>query len=655
MLYAKVVVGLPVDGPFDYSVPSNFSKSIKEGMRAWIHFRAKRVLGYVVRLTKETSIQKVKPILDIIDDSPILDKNMLLFTRELSNYYGCSWGEAIEAALPQGVKKGRLLPAMGKLAILAPAPCVSVSKRVLLDMPSNEILLIHDWDRVCRWDIYVKEIKAVLAIHKSVIILLPDKKSVLKIKKIIETEFSCSVGVLYRQQSYELIEWANTREGKFDIILGTRSSVFAPVNNLGLIIVDEEQDTAYKQDQVPHYHAREAAFIRINIEKAKLILGSTLLSLESFYLAKKGFSNTLKVDDEHPLDSLGTIPEFAEGRSRTIKYISLPKKGDFPEVKIIDMRHTPHNFRQKNIILSKFLEDCILKTQEAKGKTLLFLNRKGFATIVSCRHCGVILKCPRCSINLVYHFQDNILNCHSCNYKMEAPKICPSCNSGYMRYMGAGTEKVESELARIFPQARVKMADNPKNLDMENTDIFISTKSIIKEAVYNFDLIGILSIDNSLNRIDFRSTEKTFCLLIGILSLTDKKVIIQTNLPKHYCLRAIENKDIHMFYEEELKERRQLKFPPFKHLAIVKLRGSNEERVKKISADLFNKLKKINKDKGINIVCVNPGQPEKLRGNFYWQILIKANSPFKIVKFLKLHLKSLPHSGIIITIDVDPL
>ena len=631
MLYAKVVLGLPVEGPFDYSVPAHLYKKIKEGVRVWIQFRDKRKLGYVIKLTRETNIEHVKPILEIIDDSPILDKNMLLLTKELSDYYGCSWGEAIETALPESLRKGKKITN-------------NIEERKALKHKYNEdVTLIHDLDGRARWDIYLSQIKDTLNNNRSVIVLLPDINSVLKAKETIAASLGISPGLLYRKQPQELEEWQKVKESKFNIVIGTRSGIFAPVSNLGLVIIDEEQDTVYKQDQVPHYHAREIAFMRIAIEKAKLILGSALPSLESFYLAKKGKIN--------PSSTLGIDAE----RSRSIKYTLLPKIRDYPEIKIIDMRQEQRYFKQRNIILSKYLQDCIIQAIDTKSKILLFLNRRGFATFASCRNCGMVLKCPRCNVNLVYHFEDNILNCRYCNFKMPPPLICPSCNSAYIRYLGTGTEKIESELSRIFPQARIRRLDNLQNVDIEDSDIFISTASIIKKTNYNFDLIGILSIDNSLNRIDFRSTEKTFGLLVGLLALTKEKVIIQTSLPKHYCFRALENKDISMFYDEELKQRKQLKFPPYQHLCLVKLRGEKENRVKETSGALFNRLNKYSKNKNINVVSVNPGQPAKLRGNFYWQILIKAGSPLKIVKFLKLHLKKFSHSGIIVTIDIDPI
>ena len=625
MLYAKVVLGLAVEGPFDYIVPESLYKKIKIGVRVWINFHTKEALGYVVKITKKSNIKNLKSILEVIDEAPILDKNMLLLTKELSDYYCCSWGEAIETALPEGLRKGKLIPNIQE---------VKCTKR----HDSAEINLLHDLDGRARWDMYITQIKEALDNDKSTILLLPDINSVLRAREIIKTRLNCSLGVLHRKQPRELEEWIKIKRGEVNIVIGTRSSIFAPVNNLGLVIIEEEQDESYKQDQVPHYNAREVAFMRANIEKTNFVLGSTSPSLESFYLTWK----------------------------HKIKHTFISRKRDFPEIKVIDMKQQHLNFKQRNIILSKYLEDSILSALDSpatagsrilreKGKILLFLNRRGFATSISCRHCGVVLKCPRCNINLVYHFKDNILNCHYCNFKMPVFTICPNCNSGYIRYSGTGVEKIESELSRLFPQARIKRLDNLKDLDINEADMFISTKSIIKQTGLNFDLVGVLSIDNSLNRIDFRASEKAFGLLVGLLGLTEGRLVIQTSLPKHHCFQALENKDVNIFYDEELRQRKQLGFPPFKHLGLVKLRGKNEARVKEVSNALFKRLDRHNKDKNIKIVSVNPGQPSKLRGKFWWQILIKSNNAKKISKFLKIHLKDFSHSGIIVTVDIDPL
>jgi len=576
------------------------------------------MLGYVVGVVSKTDIAnvKLKPILEVIDDYPLLDRDMLSFTRQLSCYYGCSWGEAIEIALPQALRRGKKI-----------AQDIQISENIQhKDKP--QVTLAHILEREARWASYLDSIKETINNHKSVIVLLPDITSVLKVKEAIVANLGILPKVLYRKQPKETEEWMKIRQDKYSIVVGTRSAIFAPANNLGLIIIDEEQDTAYKQDQVPHYHAREAAFMRINIEKARLILGATAPSLESIYLA----------------------------RQEKIKYTFHAGASALPEVKIINMRSQQYSFSKRDIILSRSLQDAIIQALNAKGKILLFLNRRGFATWATCLHCGMVLKCPRCNVNLVYHFKESILNCHYCNFKIPAPKICPECNSGYIRYLGTGTEKIESELSRIFPQARIKRLDNAEDLDISSADIFIASQAIIKETESQFNLIGVLSIDNSLNRVDFRAAEKTFALLVCLLGLAKEKLLIQTRLPQHYCFKALENKEISIFYDEELKYREQLKFPPYRHLCLVKLRGKKEGRVKTVSEDLFNKLVKFSKkNKSIKIVAVNPSQPSKLRGNFYWQILIKGSSPLGIVKFLKLHLKNFKHSGIIVTVDMDPL
>jgi primosomal protein N' (replication factor Y) len=618
MLYAKIVFGLPVEGPFDYIVPQALQKQIRAGQRVWVSFGNRRLMGYVVGLSRTTNIKNLKPILELLDTAPIINKNMLLLTKEVSEYYCCSWGEVIETALPLAIRKGRKITQIQR-------PEKNRLKGRLI-----EPTLIHDSGTKERWSIYLEAIKNVLSQNKSAIVILPDRETVFKAKEIIQshTEHTGSeLVVLYRNEPGEFKEWLKILEGKVKIVVGTRSSIFAPAVNLGLIIVDEEQSSIYKQDQVPHYHCRQAALMRAKLGKTQLILGSSSPSLEAVSLA----------------------------RQNKIKNIFIQRSEEnFPEIKIIDTSYLSTGFKKKNKILSKTLEGAIFSALNTKGKILLFLNRKGFATFISCRNCGAVLKCPRCNINLVYHFKENKLSCHYCNFKMDPLDICPNCNAGYMRYSGIGTEKIESELSRIFPQAKITKYDPQKKFDINEADIFISTQSIRKETECDFDLIGVLAIDNSLNRTDLRSSERTFSLLIDILKLTSKKMIIQTTLPNHYCFKALLDKNINIFYDEELKYRKQLNFPPYRHLGLVKLRGKNQERVKKVCSGLFNKLSSSG-NKAVDILSFSPAYPAKLRGNFYWQILLRSNNAKRMSKFLKTYLKNFSHSGIIVTVDIDPL
>ena len=612
MLYANVVLGLPIDGPFDYLVPPDLGNKISVGTRVWVNFRNKKEVAYVVGLNTKTKIKKLKEIAALIDGAPILDEAMLALTQSLAQYYCCSWGEAIEAALPDELRKGKAV-AVGSIPSL-PAGAPSGAGKDAVDEEGKRALralFVQGADRI---PVYLREIKKVLAAKESVIILCSNIAAVERIKEIIQRSLGQEVFIAFRKQPKELEVWEKIRQANYCVVAGTRSSIFSCVNNLGLMIIDQEEDSVYKQEQVPHYHARQVAFMRAQLQGSRVILGSHCLSLESFYLLQKG-----KLDLE-----------------------IIPLKTAYPLVKVIDLCRLAYAERKNKSMFSKFLVDAIQLALAEKGRVLLVINRKGFATTVACQNCQVALKCPRCNINLVFHFDDEELKCHHCNFKMPVPKICPHCNAGYIKYFGLGTEKVESELARIFPQARL------------GQDIVVATSAVINHPELNFDLIGVMAIDNSLNRVDFRAAEKTFSLLSGIIGLTAKKVIIQSANVNHHCFQALIKNNPQLFLKEELRQRKQLQFSPFKHMILLKIRGADLDKVKKSAQDLFQRLNKI-KTLSIKMLSLNPGQPAKLRGNFYYQILMRASGVEKASYFLKLHLKETHFSGIIVTVDVDPV
>lgn len=615
-MYAKVVLGLSVEGPFDYIVPGGLEGKIAVGSRVRVTLRKKKCIGYVVGLSHETQIKNILSVSELIDELPLISREMLMLTRELSDYYCSSWGEAIETALPEALRRGR------KLSFNAPAG----SERARMKERRN-ILLVQDEDGRSRWDFYIAGIKEELARKKEVIILLPDIERVRLAAETVYSRTGLRPTVLLRQGPQEIGDWLKIKEGGSQVIVGSRSAVFAPCSRLGLVIIDEEDDFAYKQDQVPHYHAREVAFMRCRIEKAALILGAHTPSLESLNLAFQG----------------------------KIAHLLLPRQGAYPAVSISDSKTLPFgSLQRRGAELSRDLEEAVNAAVASGGKALFFLNRKGFATFASCSSCHAVFRCPRCNINLVYHFKDSTLSCHYCNYSIPAPKVCPECNSGYIKYSGLGTEKMESELSRIFPKARVKVLSDSSNPDLKGADIFIATESILKKGP-SFELVAVLSIDNSLNRIDLRAAEKTFRLLNGLLALTKEKLFVQTALPRHHAFAALSEKDTGIFYDQELKQRKQLNFPPYSHLGLVKVRGKKESRVKEAAAALFEGLKGRNKGRQIKIIALREGAPAKLRGNFYWQILLNSRSAEKIGAFLKKNLKDLRYSGIIVTVDVDPL
>ncbi len=614
MLYAQVVFKFSVEGPFDYRVPEGLAAKIRPGSRVWVFFCNRKSVGYVVRLLPQTSIKNPKNIIEVIDDIPVLDEGMLLLTKNIADYYCCSWGEAIDTSLPESIRCGRKL--------------LSINYPTVVKAPSRfEVEFLHDLEGGNRWGFYLDEIRKTLSNKQQVIAVFADITDLLKAREFFTAQLNVPISVLYRKQPKGLEEWSRIKAGEIDLVLGTRSAVFAPLANPGLIVIDNEDSYAYKQDQVPHYHARTVAFLRSKIIQCRLILGSASLSAESFHLAQAGvlkytcLGQTVQVPDVLTVDTRG-------------QYLFAPKRGE---------------------IFLQYICDNIRSTLENKGKSLIFLNRKGFATYAACQHCGESLKCPRCSINLVYHFGSNMLRCHYCNFKMTPPKICAKCNSGYIKYSGAGTEKVESELHRLFPQAKIKMIAGDENSSIDQADIFVSTESVTRSIDLKFDLTVVMQVDNLLNHVDFRSAEKTFRILTNLLHLTAKRMIIPTALPHHHCFLALARSKPDLFYLKELEQRKSLGFPPYRHLCIIKLRGKKAEKVESLSEELFICLNKWNKNKNIEIISNSPGQPEKLRDNFYWRILIKCLRPEELTEFLKISLKKIKHSGIIITVDMDPV
>ena len=615
MSYAKIVLNLAVAGPFDYLIPSAFKAKVKPGVRVRVNFSNRSAIGYVVGLSAKSRIKKIKPLIEVIDTEPVLDKGMLTLSRQISDYFGCSWGEAIESALPQALRKGRRVE----------SPVGSYSASVKLEKP--EVTLLWEPDSKKRWSIYLDNIKAIIKSQRSVIVLMIDLNAVLDAKRLIESELRIPVGISWRGQPEELNQWAKIRNRQFSVVLGTRSAVFSPLTDLGLIIIDEEQDSVYKQEQTPHYHAREAAFFRAGNDGASLLLGSSAPSLESIYPALKG-----KVSYIRPQESIA-----------------------LPEIKLIDEQRRPFSKNSQKVSVSKFLSDSIGSTLEAGGRTLIFLNRRGFSNQAACLSCGKIIRCPRCNVNLTYHFGQNLLRCYYCNHKITAPKICPACNSGYIKYSGTGIERIENEACLGFPHARIKRIDAGTTNDTADADIYVATSSVIRQHGINFDLIGVVAIDSSLNRADFRSGEKAYALLMGLSRLTNKRMIIQTKLSSHHLFTSLIKRDPESFYRQELKQRKQLGFPPYRHLILIKLRSKAEKRVAEAAELLFNNLKDVKKNKGTEVLSCNPGQPGKLRGKFYWEILLTCTGVRQTVKFLKLELQKFRHSGIIVTVDVDPL
>ncbi|OIO38191.1 MAG: primosomal protein N' [Candidatus Omnitrophica bacterium CG1_02_49_10] len=649
-------------GPFDYSVPEELGGSLDIGKRVWVEFGSKKMVGYAVGFADATDIKKIKPIISVIDKDAIFDKFSLELAEEMSRYYMCSLGEAIEAMVPACLKKGRTEVRMrgeffpDMYESVDEHISTSHQKKVLepildaIDNKRHEVFLLHGITGSGKTEVYMKSISRLLALHRSAIILVPEISLTPQAEERFKSRFGDNVAILHSRLrgSQHFAEWKRIMDGTAKVVVGARSAIFSPVKDLGLIIIDEEHETTYKQQEVPRYHAREVALMRARMSAAALILGSATPSLESYYMA---------VTKKYRLIEL---PERVSERS-------------LPPVEIVDMRDEAW-IGGRMPVLSKSLECAINDTLKAEQQVILFLNRRGFATFINCRKCGLHLKCKRCASALTYHYAKKAAICHWCGYSAEPPAICPECNSSYISFFGAGTEKIESEIARLFPKARYARMDTDATkakgshkiiLDKfkrRDIDILIGTQMIAKGLDFpGAGLVGVVSADTALHIPDFRSNERTFDLLTQVAGRAGRgkhpgRVIIQTYAPHHYSIISAKSHDYKSFYDHEMPSREELNLPPYTHIVELVVRGRNEGMVKDASKRLTEALSsRINGD-SVYIAGPAPMPTSRLRGRYRWHIVLKSKKPENIALILKSSLAAcrLP-SSVDTIIDVDPL
>lgn len=610
---AQVVVGLPVEGPFDYSVAASLQERIAVGQRVEILFNRRKRTGFVVRLKEKSAFPNLNPILSVLDTQPALDDRLLRLTRSFSGYYGCSWGEAMEAWLPA--------------ALRADTPADLKPRAACLQSPSGKAreILVHDQSPDKRWAFLAEKICQCIEAKQGVIFLIPDASYVDLVEARLKASVSCPVIVWDRKVSpkKELEQWLTVREDNPVLVVGTRSAVFAPLARPGLIIIYDEESVMYKQPQTPHYHVHEVARMRSQEEGCEVVYVSSAPSAEVWEAARKG---------KWPRHTLE-----AEGLSA---------------VQVVDM--TNYNPRRSSI-LSFPLQDAISKTLADGGKIIVFMNRKGFSTRTHCNQCGFTLKCQRCNVNLTYLYAKKAMVCRHCHLRQDLPKLCPQCHTAYLRSTGTGGEKLESEAARLYPQARVGRYDSDSGAFPENADIVIATQAVLKvEGRLRFDLIAVIHFDAELHHQDFRCAQKAFALLVHLRQMAERKLLVQTRLSDNYCLEALRKADSDYFYKTELKHRRELGLPPYNHLVAVGLRGVAEDVVFNQATELFKVLEE-NRPPGVEISDPHADVNPKLRDKYRFTILLKGKSVKGILAFARKTLKEFRRKRrTVITVNVDP-
>lgn len=661
--YAEIVIlEYNFNKVFHYCIPPDLRDQISIGMRVLIPFRNKVTTGCLVGFLPESNIKNLKNISQIVDKKPLLTPQVVRLTKWISNYYLCSWEKTLNYVMPKTRKawlnkfdKIDLLPLKPRLSEDDKSPDKENIEKII-QKQKFQVILMRSNDFTRRVEFYFRCIRRVLEKGKQTIILAPTESHLSELARLLEKEFKDNMVVFDEKidQKAKYLQWIKIRNSQVDIALGMRSAIFVPFNKLGLIIVDRENSSLYKEERAPRYNAREVALKRAELEKIPLILSSETPSLESYQniLQKNYFG---------------------------VDLISHAKDENLLKNTIIDMTKE----KSKKKIISYELQEAILRSLKRKKQIVLFLNKRGFSSFMICNQCGYIPKCSDCNTSLSYHLniqKQAQLVCHNCGKKTEVMKVCSKCGSKDIRPLGMGTQKLESEIKKMFPRAKIRRLDQDsliKNDDYRqileefkkgDIDILIGTQMVIKGADFtNTDLIGIISADTLLNLPDYRSGEKTFQLLSEVISSfkknsSPKEVIIQTFNPEHHCIIAIKEQDYNYFYQKEVELRKELDYPPFTHIIKIEIKGEEKETVKQRAEhliDYLNSIPKIKEAPEFKLLGAENMVLRKSKNYFQVQFIIKVkdlekfNQVFK-EGYDKMLLSHFDQKNKLI-IDVDPI
>lgn len=688
-----------IDKTFTYKINKEQLPLLKVGMRVVVPFGKQTLEGFVLKIyeNKDVSLEnKLKEIISIVDTYPILNEELLTLGKYISKTTLCSLMTSYQAMLPKALKakkKVNMTPKYDtyicinygmynndikfnasqekilellkenkkvKKEVLNKISVSSVNtllkKNILLEekeenyrynlineekikfnlneeqqkvykeifnsINTNETFLLYGVTGSGKTNVYMKVIEDVIKNNKTAILLVPEISLTPQIIKRFTSYFS-NIAVLHSGLSdgEKYDEWRKINEGKVNIVIGARSAIFAPLKNIGVIIIDEEHSQTYKQENNPRYNAIDIAKERCKYHNCPLILGSATPSLESFARAKKKVYKLLELKNRYNNNTM-------------------------PKVEIIDMNK---EFKKASGYFSNTLIDQIKETLERKEQVILFLNRRGYSSFLTCSSCGYVEKCPNCDISLTYHKSSNMLRCHYCGYATKRKKLCPKCQEEFKDY-GIGTEKVEEELKSLIKDAKIIRMDvdttTTKNAHgkiinsflEEKYNILVGTQMIAKGLDFpNVTLVGVLNADIGLNFPDFRSSETTFSLLNQVLGRSGRgnkegKVLIQTFNPEHYAITYTKNHDYLGFYNEEMKIRKILKYPPYYYICLIKIISKDYNLASKSSYDVVNYLKQNIK----NEIILGPSVCNvfKLNNNYRFQIIIKYKDVNNILEYL---------------------
>ena len=704
-----------VDKTFTYHVPLNLQEQIAVGKRVVVPFNTQVLEGFVLKIEKSSLVEDLKDVLEVIDPFPVLNQELLELgtylkkttlatlmscyqamlplalkakkkvnvSKKYGSFYICAEAspvlknvkqkeiyDLVKASKTEGVAKSFLakislsaLNTLVKKGILkeikkevyrynytTPSKVKSplnaeqqqAFEKIKTNLDKNMVYLLYGVTGSGKTNVYLEVIEEVIKRGKQALMLVPEISLTPQILKRFSERFT-NIAVLHSGLSdgEKYDEWRKIKEGKVDIVIGARSAIFAPLEKLGVIIMDEEHSATYKQENNPRYHALDVAKWRAKYHNIPLILGSATPSLESFARASKGVYQLLTLTKRYN----NTLPKIA----------------------VIDLNE---EFKKANSYLSNPLLEAIRDRMLRKEQSILFLNRRGYSSFLSCSGCGDVIKCPNCDISLTFHKSSNMLRCHYCGYATKKEGICPKCGAFYKEF-GIGTEKLKEELEEKIPGLRVLRMDvdttTTKNAHEKiikdfvslNYDCLVGTQMIAKGLDFpNVTFVGVVNADISLNLPDFRASEVTFQLLNQVSGRSGRGskqglVYIQTFNKDHYAISYALTNDYLGFYNQEMQIRKKLAYPPFFYLCVIRIVGSDYSKTSQKANAIANYLKN-----ALKVIILGPAtaNPFKLNNKYRFQIILKYKNLQDVLPTIEeVFLHYFKDRDVVVEIDFDPV
>ncbi len=612
--------------------------------------------------TEKIKSDKQKKVLNFVKD------NEGATVPEIEMFTDCARGivntlvkngylEIIEKKVERNPLLGRDCEKTYKLKLTEEQEIAYKSVEEAIDKEEYKQFLLYGVTGSGKTEVYLQLIEKVLNIGKNAIVLVPEiSLTPQMLDRFISRFGKDEIAILHSKLSIgeRHDEWERIREKKARIVIGARSAIFAPIENIGIIIIDEEHDSSYKSETNPRYNAKEIAKVLAKENQAPLVLGSATPDMTTFYNATN---------------------EDAFGNTK-IQLLTLTKRANqssLPKVEIIDLKQELANGNRS--MLSMELYNSIEENLKQKRQTILFLNRRGYSTFIMCRNCGYTVKCPNCNISMTYHSYERKLKCHYCGHEENIVTVCPECHSDKIRYFGTGTQKLEQEIHKQFPEASTIRMDidtvTKKNsheiilntFRNENIDILIGTQMVVKGHHFpNVTLVGVIAADSSLNIDDYRANERTFQILTQVAGRAGRenlpgKVVIQTYNPDNFSIICAQKQNYDLFYETEIALREQLKYPPFCDIILIGLNSYQEAEIKNVSSKIYQYLeKRLNKEE-FKVLRPMPCPIDKIQNRYRWRIIIKGKMTEEANEVLNACLKEIYQENIKdtrIAIDINP-